>query len=218
MKKSTTAVAALVAATAFGTAGIANAATVTHRTTIKKVTTTNTSYVNGMNPITATLAGLVTKGTITQAQSDAIIAALNAARTAQAAPSSPQGAPSVNGGHGFGGPRGGAFGQDQSVILSTLGITAATLQADRAAGQSLATIAGANTQALINALVTAETTQINAQVTAGRITQAQATQMISGLPTRVTAEVNAVPGKGFAGMRNHGAPLAPVTPAPGNNQ
>ena len=218
MKKSTTAVAALVAATAFGTAGIANAATVTHRTTIKKVTTTNTSYVNGMNPITATLAGLVTKGTITQAQSDAIIAALNAARTAQPAPSLPQGAPSVNGGHGFGGLRGGAFAQDQSVILSTLGITAAALQTDRAAGQSLATIAGSsNIQALINALVAAQTTRINAQVAAGRITQAQGSQMISGLPTRVTAEVNAVPGKGFAGMRNHGAPLAPGTPAPGNN-
>jgi hypothetical protein len=218
MNKSTTAVAALVAATAFGTAGIANAATVTHRTTIKKITTTNTSYVNGMNPITTTLAGLVSKGTITQAQSDAIVAALNAARTAHPASSLPQGAPSVNGDHGFGGPRGGAIAQDQSVILSTLGITAATLQADRAAGQSLATIAGTNnTQALITALVAADTTQINAQVAAGKITQAQATQMISGLTTRVTVQVNAVPGKGFAGMRNHGAPLAPGTPAPGNN-
>ena len=92
-----------------------------------------------------------------------------------------------------------------------------TLQADRAAGQSLATIAGPNTQALITALVAADTTQINAQVAAGKITQAQATQMISGLTTRVTAQVNAVPGKGFAGMRNHGAPLAPGTPTPGNN-
>ena len=210
MNKSTTAVAALVAATAFGTAGIANAATVTHRTTIKKITTTNTSYVNGMNPITTTLAGLVTKGTITQAQSDAIVAALNAARAAQPAPT-------INGGQGLGGPRGAGIAKDQSVILSTLGITAETLQADRAAGQSLATIAGSKTQALINALVAAETTQINAQVTAGRITQAQATQMISGLLTHVTARVNAVPGKGFGGMRNHGAPLAPGTPAPGNN-
>ena len=210
MNKSTTAVAALVAATAFGTAGIANAATVTHRTTIKKITTTNTSYVNGMNPITTTLSGLVTKGTITQAQSDAIVAALNAARAAQPAPT-------INGGQGLGGPRGAGIAKDQSVILSTLGITAETLQADRAAGQSLATIAGSKTQALINALVAAETTQINAQVTAGRITQAQATQMISGLLTHVTAQVNAVPGKGFGGMRNHGAPLAPGTPAPGNN-
>ena len=217
MNKSTKAVAALVAVTAFGTAGIANAATTTHRTTIKKVSTTNTSYVNGMNPIISTLAALVGKGTITQAQSDLIVAAFNAARTAQPAPTLPQGAPSVNGGHRFGGPRGGALAQDQSVILGTLGITAATLQADRAAGQSLATIAGTNTQALINALVAADTTQINAQVAAGKIKQAQATQMISGLLTRVTAQVNAVPGKGFAGMRNHGAPLAPGTPAPGNN-
>ena len=210
MNKSTTAVAALVAATAFGTAGIANAATVTHKTTIKKVTHTTTSNVVGVNPITSVLSGLVTKGTITQAQSDAIVAALNAARAGQPAPT-------INGGQELGGPRGAGIAKDQSVILSTLGITAETLQADRAAGQSLATIAGSKTQALINALVAAETTQINAQVTAGRITQAQATQMISGLLTHVTAQVNAVPGKGFGGMRNHGAPLAPGTPAPGNN-
>jgi hypothetical protein len=210
MNKSTTAVAALVAATAFGTAGIANAATVTHKTTIKKVTHTTTSNVVGVNPITSVLSGLVTKGTITQAQSDAIVAALNAARAGQPAPT-------INGGQELGGPRGAGIAKDQSVILSTLGITAETLQADRAAGQSLATIAGTKTQALINALVAAETTQINAQVTAGRITQAQATQMISGLLTHVTAQVNAVPGKGFGGMRNHGAPLAPGTPAPGNN-
>jgi hypothetical protein len=209
MNKSTAAVAAFVAATAFGTAGIANAATVTHKTT-KKVTYTTTSNVVGMNPITSVLAGLVTKGTITQTQSDAIVAAVNAVRTAQTAPS-------MNGGQGFGGARGAGMAKDQSVILSTLGITAATLQADRAAGQSLATIAGTNTQVLINALVAAKTTQINAEVTAGRITQAQATQMISGLLTRVTAEVNMVPGKGFGGMRNHGAPLASGAPAPANN-
>ncbi len=210
MNKSTTAIAALVAATAFGTAGIASAATVSHKTTTKKVTYTTTSNVVGVNPIASVLAALVTKGTISQTQADAIVAAFTAARPAQAAPS-------INGGKEFGGPRGAGMAKDQSTILSTLGITAATLQADRAAGKSLATIAGASTQTLINALVAAETTQINAQLTAGRITQVQATQMISGLLARVTAKVNAVPGKGFGGMRNHGAPLAPGTPAPANN-
>ena len=203
MNKSTTAVAALVAATAFGTAGIANAAIVTQKTTTKKVTFTTTSNFVGANPITSVLAGLVTKGTITQAQSDAIVAAFNSARASQPAPS-------INGGQEFGEHRGGGLGKDSSVILSTLGITASDLQAGLTAGKSLATIAGTKTQALITALVAAETTKINAEVTAGAITQAQATQLISSLVTHVTAEVNQVPGAHFQGR--HGAPISPATP------
>jgi hypothetical protein len=204
MNKSTTAVAALVAITAFGSTGIANASTVTHRTTTKKVTFTTTGNFVGANPITSVLAGLVTKGTITQAQSDAIVAAFNAARAAQPAPS-------INGGQESGEHRGGGMGRDSSVILSTLGITAADLQAGLTAGKSLATIAGTKTQALITALVADQTTKINAQVTAGRITQAQATQLISGLVAHVTAEVNEVPGAHVGGK--HAAPVAPLTPA-----
>ena len=211
MNKSTTAVAALVAVTAFGTAGVANAATVTHKTTTKKVTFTTTGNFIGANPIASVLSGLVAKGAITQAQSDAIVAALDAARATQPAPS-------VNGGPEASEHRGGGMGKDSSVILSTLGITAPELQAGLTAGKSLATIAGTKTQALINAMVAAQTTKINAQVTAGRITQAQATQLISGLVTHVTAEVNKVPGAHFAAR--HGAPLAPATqatPSPASN-
>jgi hypothetical protein len=205
MNKSTTAVAALVAVTAFGTAGVANAATVTQKTTTKKVTFTTTGNFIGANPIASVLSGLVTKGTITQAQSDAIVAALDVARAAQPAPS-------INGGPGFGGHRGAGFEKNQSVILSTLGITATDLQTARTAGKSLATLAGAaKTQALIDALVAAETADINSSVTAGRLTQAQATQLISGLVAHVTAEVNQAPGAHFAAR--HGAPLAPATPA-----
>jgi hypothetical protein len=204
MNKSTTAVAALVAVTAFGGVGIASAATVTQKPTTKKVTFTTTGSFVGANPITSVLAGLVAKATITQAQSDAIVAALDAARAAQPAPS-------INGGPGFGGHRGAGFAKNQSVILSTLGITATDLQTARTAGKSLATLAGTKTQALINALVAAETADINSSVTAGRLTQAQATQLISGLVAHVTAEVNEVPGAHVGGK--HAAPVAPLTPA-----
>jgi len=148
----------------------------------------------GIDPITSVLAGLVTKGTITQAQSDAITAALAAAR--------PQ-----NGLNGFGG---GTPGFDkQAVILSTLGIDAATLQAGLQAGKSLATIAGSKTQALIDALVAAETKAIDAAVTAGKLTAAQATTAKAGLVAHVTAEVNQVGpigpiGKMGIGGRGHG--------------
>ena len=206
MKKSIIAVAAVTTTIALGTAGVASASTTTKTTKVSVSTSSHSVGLpnNGVDPIASVLATLVSKGTITAAQSKAITDALAAAR-----PSVGQGAPKGQGGAGapgFGGPRGGfggfgggVLGQDQSVILSTLGITAATLQSDLAAGKSLATIAGTQTQALINAIVAAETTAINAQVTAGKLTQAQATTMIAGLNARVTAEVNEVPGKGMGG-------------------
>jgi len=222
MKKTTLAIAAVTATLSLGTAGIASAATTTTKT--HKVTVKTVSQNNGVNPIASVLASLVANGTITAAQSTAISNALAAARPTAPTPST-SGAPSIGkGGPGFGGgrPGFGGFGgfaqQDQSVILSTLGITAATLQADQQAGKSLATIAGAQTQALINALVAAQTTAINAQVTAGKLTQAQATTLISGLTARVTAEVNATPGKGFGG-RGAWAPAgtAPTTGGTASN-
>ena len=100
---------------------------------------------------------------------------------------------------------GGTPGFDkQSVILSTLGIDAATLSAGLQAGKSLATIAGTKTQALIDALVAAETKAIDAAVTAGKMTAAQATTAKAGLVAHVTAEVNQVGGVGPMGGRGHG--------------
>ena len=125
----------------------------------------DTGHAMGVPPqVSTVLSDLVTKGTITQAQSDAISAALKAA-----APTMPNGGPSI-GGKGKGGK--GGFGMNsaakEAVITSTLGITAADLKAARQAGKSLATLAGAKTDALITALVNYETTQIDAAVTADR--------------------------------------------------
>jgi len=219
MNKKTLVVAAVASTLAMGTAGAANASTVkTTKVSVRTVTQTVGTNQNFVNPIASVLASLVSNGTITAAQSTAITNALAAARPT--APKPPAGgAPSA--GQGFGGPRGGFGGamggiaqQEQSVILSTLGITAATLQSDLAAGKSLATIAGTQTQALINALVAAETTAINAQVTAGKLTQAQATTMISGLSARITAQVNRTPGQGFGG---HGFGHNGAAPTTGSN-
>ncbi len=164
--------------------------------------------IGQVDPFTTVLADLVKAGTITQAQSDAITAALKAALPVR---------PSIGGGVGVAGddenngPELGVMGEmgmgldikaDFAVISTTLGITQDQLNADLAAGQSLATIAGAKTAALIAALVATETTNINAQVTAGEITQAEATTLIAGLTTEVTAAVNAAPEMG--GMNNYG--------------
>ena len=188
-------VAGLIAAISMGSIGVAEAST--H---YAHAVSTSTPAVAPVDPDAAVLAKLVTAGTITQAQSTAILAALEAAHPAR--PTIGQGGPKGQG------PMGVNMGEDLNVVTSTLGITAAQLQADLAAGKSLATIAGTKTAALISALVAAETTEINARVTSGAITQAQATTQIAGLQAAITTAVNATPpvggpGRGFGG-RGHG--------------
>ena len=187
-------IAGLIAAISMGSVGIAEASP---KTAHNVATTTSITQVD---PDAAVLAKLVTAGTITQAQSTAILAALQAAHAAR---------PSIGGGVGGGkggpgGPGGFNLQEDLNVVTSTLGITAAQLQSDLAAGKSLATIAGSKTSALISALVAAETTEINARVTAGQITQAQATTLIAGLNTAITTIVNSTPPAGGFGHGGHG--------------
>ncbi len=153
------------------------------------------------------LQPLIDDGTITQAQADKIIAALAAAR-----PTGPMG-----GGHrvlvGAG-----QFGLD--VVATTLGITTDEVRTALQSGQSLADLAvskGKTAQDVIDAIVAEATTKINAKVTAGDLTQAQADKIVSGLTTLATDFVNNAhtfggpmfggrgmgPGRGF-GPRNHG--------------
>ena len=164
-------------------------------------------HTPGVPPqVESVLSQLVTKGTINQGQSDAIVAALKAA-----APMKVAGAKGMK--MGKGGPMVG-FGKNsaarEAVITSTLGITTTDLQAARQAGKSLATLAGSKTAALITALVNFESTQIDAAVTAGTLTSAQATTIKSNLTTRVTNEVNSVRGPGHMdGDHGMGAPKIP---------
>lgn len=135
--------------------------------------------------LASVLAGLVTKGTLTQAQVDAINAAITAARTANQTLGATQ------------------RSAHETLIATTLGITVANLETRLAAGDSLATIAGAKTSALITALVTEATKEIDAAVTAGRITAAQATTLKANLTAQITAMVNGT--RGFGGeMRRMG--------------
>ena len=194
-------VAGLIAAISMGSVGIASASQKdSHSASFANkahTVSSSTPNVAPVDPDVAVLAKLVTAGTITQAQSTIILAALQAAH--------PQigggfnGPGDMGGRHGKGGPLGINMGEDLNVITTTLGITTAQLQTSLAAGQSLATIAGTKTAALITALVAAETTEINARVTAGKLTQAQTTTLIAGLTAAVTTAVNATPFKGGMG-------------------
>jgi hypothetical protein len=119
--------------------------------------------------------------TITQSQADAIVAAANAARVAAEAarPAKPM-------------PSKADHDARLALISTTIGIDSATVKSRLAAGESLAVIAGAKKDALIAALVADETTRIDAAVTAGKLTAAQATILKAGLVAHVTNQVNQV--------------------------
>jgi polyhydroxyalkanoate synthesis regulator phasin len=153
--------------------------------------------VNGVKgpraEVASVLAALVTKGTITQAQADAITAALAAAQALK--PAKPLEADRA---------------AHLALISSVIGVDAATIKTRLEAGETLAAIAGAKKDALIAALVADETKRIDAAVTAGKLTAAQATTLKSTLTARVTTQVNAVrpmgPKGGDKGDRGHSGP------------
>lgn len=215
-RKKIAAVVITTVALSVGTVGVASASQTksTAKAVSVKQTTTKTTVNAVGNPmagagmgqmggqasdVTTVLAALVKAGTITQAQADAITAALTAARAAHEAiePANP-------------GPMGSNRAAEDALIAATIGKTTAEIQTALAAGSSLATIAGNKTAALIAALVADETKQIDAAVAAGKMTAAQATTLKAGLTAHVTAEVNAVrpamgPGAGMpGGMGWHG--------------
>lgn len=131
------------------------------------------------------LADLVKAGTITQAQSDAITKKFDELRAAhEAAKSGDKAAHEAK------------HAAVEALVASTLGIDAATIKTRLAAGESLATIAGAKKDALIAALVALETKEIDARVTAGTMTAAQATAKKATLTADITSKVESVRGAG----------------------
>lgn len=133
-------------------------------------------FVGANGELTSILAGLVTKGILTQTQVDAITTAIAGAHTSEQA----QGIAARTALH--------------TLIATTLGIDVVTLDARLTAGDSLATIAGAKTPALIAALVADASTKIDAAVAAGKITATQATTFKANLTAHITAEVNGTGG------------------------
>jgi len=144
--------------------------------------------------LTKVLADLVSKGTISAAQSKSITDALTAARTAA------QGAGKAAGDA--------ARTAHDTVIANAIGIDVPTFQSRLAKGESLATIAGAKKDALVAALVAEENKEIDAAVTAGKLTAAQATTLKANATAHVTAMVDgtrpAGPMGGEMGDRGHG--------------
>jgi hypothetical protein len=229
-KKTVIAVAITTVALTIGSVGISQASS--SKTKVVSTKTTRTSSNGIANPmakggghaadLAATLSALVAKGTITQAQADAITAAATAAETAKRAAHDADHA---------------AKDADrvalEALISKTIGVDSATVRTRLAAGESLGAIAGAKKAELITVLVADHTKRIDAAVTAGKLTAAEATTLKAGLTAHVTAEVDQVGGKRGPGMggpgkdgkggkdgRGHGGPgkggfgAAPKIPAP----
>lgn len=142
------------------------------------------------------LAGLVTDGTITQAQADKVASTLAAQ------------APPGGRGHGPGGP--GRVAPE--TVAKILGMTVDELRTAEQSGKTLAQIAatkGISKADLVSRLVAAAKTQLAADVKAGRLTQAQADGISANLSTRIGEMVDRVhPPRGMHGDGPDGPPPA----------
>ena len=189
-KKKVIAIVVTTLALTAGSVGVAGAASkASQKVSVTKSSASVAGQV-GVGPeqaLATILKDLVTKGTLTQAQADAVTAAAAAAKAAHDANH-----PMV----GKGGPLGADRAAIETLVSTTIGVDTATIKSRLQAGESLAQIAGAKKDALIAALVADETKRIDAAVTAGKLTATQATEMKANLVAHVTEEVNAVGGKG----------------------
>ena len=125
------------------------------------------------------LKGLVSDGTLTQAQADKVATTLDNAL--------PKGGPG-----GRGGPGGGRGIEDAATVL---GMTPEALRTAMGTTKSLADVAkarGMSKATLISKLVAAAKTRIAADVKAGRITQAHADEHLADLQARITEMVDRV--------------------------
>ncbi len=140
------------------------------------------------------LQPLVDDGTITAAQRDAVVAALDAA------------APVGDGHRGPGGPGGPGLGFGGRVALDAvakaIGIDEATLRTELQ-GSTIAAVAanhGVDVQTVIDALVADADTRIDQAVTDGKLTQSEADTIKSQLTDKITTAVNReLPDRPFGG-------------------
>lgn len=140
------------------------------------------------------LKPLVDDGTITQAQADAVIEALQAA--------APQGGP--------GGPGGPGRGPGLAVVAETLGLTKAEVRDAISNGQTLAQLAEANGSSaaeLVAAILADIKTHMDEKVAAGDLTQQEADARLADAEARVTESVNNTKApQGGPGHRGPGHP------------
>jgi hypothetical protein len=139
--------------------------------------------------LTEILKPLVDQGTIDQAQSDAVVAALTAAGP-MGRHEGPDG-PGGPGGHE--GPGGRHRGPGLEAAAKALGVSADELRTSLLTGKSIAEVATSNNvdvNVVIDAMVNDLTSHLADEVKAGHLTQADADQRIADATERITQHVN----------------------------
>src|SRR6059058_726155 len=107
------------------------------------------------------------------------------------------------GGPGFGFHERGALFGGLDTAASYLGLTEVQLRSQFQSGKSLADVAkaqGKSVDGLVQAIVAAAKTKVDAAVAAGRLTQSQADSILAGLKSHVSDFVNRTPPR--FGLRN----------------
>jgi polyhydroxyalkanoate synthesis regulator phasin len=194
-KKKVVAIAITSMALTVGSIGVTNAST---KSSVKVSMNKGMKLPDAQqDKLAGVLSDLVKKGTLTQAQVDALNAAIAAARTAGDAKRQE-----------FKAALDAERARYEALVASTIGLDASVIKTRLAAGETLGAIAGTKRDALIATLVAEHTKRIDAAVTAGKLTAAQATAMKAGLVAHVTAHVDSVRGnkdgqKGGPGMGGH---------------
>ena len=185
---------------AVGLTGVAGAALVAPALSYA-ATGDSTALSNRVAAIEQALTGLVSDGTLTQAQADKVASTL-----AERGPvDGPHGPGRPGGPGGFGGP-GGPGGL--AGALEDLGITREELRAAAQAGTTLGDLAKANgvsSAKLVDALVAAGKARLDDAVADGRLTQAQADERAADAKARITDSLDEPVrlGHGHHGWRSH---------------
>lgn len=203
MKMRTVVAAGTIAVAGIGGIAFAGPALLTAQasTTSDGATQNPSSHDQRVEALKKALSGLVSDGTITQKQADAVAEALTKSDTF---------GPGRHGfGHGLGGP-----GINLDTAAKTLGITAAELRQALQDGDTLAEVAqqhGVKVQTLVDALVAAATQRIDTAIAEGRLTKDRAAQMKADLNERITELVNeGMPARDKFGPGHHRGPGAPT--------
>jgi len=193
--------AAALAAGGIGAAGYHSLATPAYAQTAliaaatTSTTTSSTSSSakpgNRSDPLKTVLDQLVGQGKLSATQETDVLTAWQ-----QYQQQHPRGGPGF--GHGFG-------GGDIQAVATVLKLTPQQLQQQFQAGKSVAQIAQAQNvplQTVKDAITAAAKTRLDQEVSSGRITSAQETQMLANLNSSLDQRLNATPGQLRAG---HGA-------------
>jgi len=174
-------------------------------------TTSDNVVTSRLASIKSALSGLVSNGTLTQAQADKVAGTLDSQLPLRG----------MGGMGGMGGPgsRIDRMGMTQThdAAAKALGMTSDELYNAVQGGKSLADIAKdhkVSVDSLVKAMVAAAESQLATAVKDGTLTQAQADTMKNSLTQRITDQVNGVRTGRGPGRSNRGAAWSPSTGGP----